>query len=200
MLKRILLVLIPALLFPTGAAARNPKQERLRKIDWHSVKAGLEASWNQNYGCGVWASYGLGSFRNILWADAGLKIDYLTTPLAIGDDALQLWSMPLFVRANANLVRWDGGSYYIGLEGYLSIPVSAVDDIRVSRVHPSLRGYMGFLLGKASMDVYLEFDTVPQFDQKFIYETDTYDYNALRPYIFERARAGIRIGYTIYSY
>ena len=215
--KVVLSVLVLIMVFPSFAEAANeksntsnPMHERLSRIDWHNIKVGIESSFHIDYTYGAHIAFGLGSHRNTYGVDAGIKVISMNTPTTTTGEVLTVIQLPLYVRANCNVFRWDKGSLFGGGEVSLALPVSAMIhnlplgnvtyDTRLAKIYPSFRLSSGIHIDKYELSVFGTYATAPMFNQKYIFETAPYDYTAFRPFIFNRLLFGVQLEYTIYSF
>jgi hypothetical protein len=180
------------------------RRQRISRIDFYHVSVGASVAMNRNYSLGPQLSFGVGSFRNILNADVGIRYLFEGALLQRGAERVSLQQLPLFVSLHVNAIRWRTGSFYLGAEmAYVPTVVAQhrlpdgqlVSDIHIGKNHFTPAAKLGFRQGDCDFSLFYEYDMKPSFDQKYIFETVGYDYDALKYSIFERMRLGIRFLY-----
>lgn len=183
------------------AAVRN---KRISHIDFYHVSVGASVAMNRNYSFGPQLSFGVGSYRNILNADVGIRYLFEGAFLQRGAERVSLQQLPLFVSLNVNAFRWRTGSFYLGAEMAYTPTVFAqhrlpdgqlVSDIHIGKNHFTPVAKLGFRQGDFDLCLFYEYDMKPSFDQKYIFETVGYNYDALKFSVFERMRMGLRFLY-----
>lgn len=182
------------------------RKQRWRMIDRYQFSPGIRVEHNTNTAVTPFVAAGIGNFRNLLNAEAGVGYEILN-PLPRRDkEGLNLHSISPFVAAKLNLVRWRTGSVYIG--GDIAYTASfrtrhqlpngaSIDDRYISKSHPSASAKIGTKLNYWDLSIYYRYDITPAFGQKHIYESPDYDFDLLHNSIYERFRFGICLTYHI---
>lgn len=201
------LVLVMPIAYAHSAKNRNNiLYNRLNKIEFYHFGIGGDIAINKNYGFGPKVYIGVGSTRNLLNADFGLKL-LVTNPWRdAGTDYVRWFSMPIFVSGSINAIRWKRNSVYVGAEiaynvalgsGYHGVnSTNNPDSQNVASNHSSGQGKLGFRNEFWDFSLYYEDDLAPALNQKYIYESPNYDYSAIRESIFERWRIGVSVAYN----
>lgn len=188
----------------TDSSQESVRRQRISRIDFYHVSVGASVAMNRNYSVGPQLSFGVGSFRNILNADVGIRYLFEGAFLQRGAERVSLQQMPIFVSLNVNAFRWRTGSFYLGAEMAYTPTVVAqhrlpdgqlVSDIQIGKNHFTPAAKLGFRQGDCDLSLFYEYDMKPSFNQKYIFETVGYDYDVLKYSIFERMRLGIRFLY-----
>ena len=208
---RRLLILIGLMMFVWMVSAQSDvmskavKRRRINHIDFYHVSVGANFAMNRNYCVGLQLSAGVGSFRNVLNADIGLRYQFLGMFIRKREERVSLQQLPLFISLNVNVYRWHTGSLYIGGEMAYIFKVSgrhvlpdangATHDLKIGKNHFTPAAKIGCRVADCDVSVFYEYDMKPSFDQKYIYETEEFDYGVLRTSIFERMRMGVRFLY-----
>ena len=181
------------------------RQKRFKMIEFSHIGTGIETGFNQNFVVGVKGFAGIGSYRNFFSADVGLKLLW-TNPISSSyKERITMWQMPVFIAVSTNLLRWQQYSIYLGGEIDYHLKVGAkhklsandalVNDRELGCSHTSASLRLGLRLNKLDIGLFYEYDLSPSFNQKHVYESPTYDYDALHDAIFERIRFGMSISY-----
>ena len=194
----------PTILQASGLSDNPVKYQRLRKIGLMHVKLELSAGGMTNYFLRPMAYFGVGSKYTLFSADLG--IGYKTTNPIIGkcDEGVGVSHFPVCVSANIHPYRFRSGYLYIGIEAAFNTPIGGkhvvfnkrVRDLRLGTNYLSGRGHIGVKYNKVGAFVFAEYDFMPSFNQKYIFESTEYEYNNLKRRIFERYRFGV--GFTYY--
>lgn len=71
----------------------------------------------------------------------------------------------------------------------------SVPDLQIGKNHFTPAAKLGVRIQQCDVSLYYEYDMKPSFNQKYVFETADYDYDLLRPALFERMRFGIRFLY-----
>ncbi|MBO4906585.1 MAG: hypothetical protein J5486_06070 [Bacteroidaceae bacterium] len=201
----ILFLLLISTLLPLSAQTASEKNQirlqRFSKIDYYHYGFGLEAASSHNFTAGPKVFVGLGSYRNLITADAGLKLLFTNPFGSSTEERVSQVHLPIFATASLNFLRWQKGSAYIGAEADYHLSLGAThhtaststSDNDLSCAHASASLRLGVRLSNWDIGLYYEYDLAPAFDQKHVYETAAYDYEALHDNIFDRTRFGISI-------
>lgn len=201
-----LLLLMPlSVIAQTDREAQTMRQKRYSMIHMHHVGVGIEAEAFENFRVSPRVFYGIGSFRNVLNAEIGLKYVYNHPLLHAGEERVAAHYISPFVAGIVNFYRWSAGSLYAGGEvaynfaiaGDHYLPSAAVQerDSQIGNHHCSLRPKIGVRLENWDVSLHFEYDLAPSLNQKHLFESAAYDYYALKPSLFERYRLGIHVAY-----
>lgn len=184
------------------AAVRN---KRISHIDFYHVSVGAGFAMYRNMAVGPQISFGVGSFRNILNADVGIRYIFMGPFPHKDAERVSVQQLPVFISLNVNAIRWRTGCIYIGGEmaytpavmatHYIPSTGKTLPDLNAGKSHFTPAAKLGFRQGDIDLALFYEYDMKPSFDQKYIFETIGYDYDALKYSIFERMRFGIRFLY-----
>lgn len=204
-------VLVAAMLAAMPLLAQDGDMEglrlkRWRMIDKYHVSVGVGAEYHVNTVVTPRVSLGMGSFRNLLNADAG--VDYeMVNPIAVkGKESLGLHRVSPFGSVTLNAIRWRTGGFYVGGEMVYAINLRtrhrrpdglSLNDPDIAKHHLIASAKSGVRFGYWDVCLYYCHDISPAFGQKYIYESDEYDFIALEESIYERYRFGIRLTYHI---
>ena len=179
--------------------------ERLNRIDFYHIGVGVDVAAKQNYMLAPKVYAGIGSNRNLINADFGIKVA-LSNPFGYaGKEHIRCCAIPLFVSGSLNAVRWRQNSAYVGAEISYSLPVSSshfgggisgTARHTLASAHFSWQGKVGIKCRCWDFSVFYENDLSPAINQKYVYESPSFDYFTLRESIFERWRLGISISYS----
>ena len=181
------------------------RRQRFCKIDFYHVGAGVDLGVNKNLLLGPKIYGGVGSYRNWLCADVGLKLLRLNPTGSADKERVSVWQLPVFVTVSANVLRWQQNAVYVGaeLDYHLKLGAShhlaegdvTVSDDKLARNHASAGLRLGLRLNRWDVSLFCERDLAPAIDQKHVYESADYDYDALHDAIFERLRFGVTLSY-----
>jgi len=211
MRTRMIIYLLLLGCLPVLAKADNKEQrarnERYHAIHLHHVGIGLETGMFRNARLSPRLFYGVGSYRNLFNADVGVKYVYSHPMAPLSDERLAAHYISPFIAANVNFYRWETGCMYIGGEfaydcivaadHYLPSSGGVEHDVKIGRHHGTVRAKAGARWDHWELNVHFEYDLEPAMNQKYIYEFDGYDYDRLRPFLFERYRVGLSVSYLI---
>lgn len=189
---------------PEKAAKR---MERLRNVDYTHVGIGVETGGNKNWFVGPKVFYGIGSYRNTLNADIGISY-LLTNPLGSNsNERIMLQQLPVFANLHLNIVRWPKGCMYIGGEVSYHLCVGsshvlpAFDiteaDAQIGRHYLSLAPCIGVRTDRLDIGAFCEYRFSPAVNQKYIFESQEYDYDVLHDSVFERFWVGLSVSYLL---
>lgn len=181
--------------------------KRLDKIYFYHFGIGMEVATKQNYMIAPKAYLGIGSNRNLINVDLGMKWT-CSNPFSLGrSEYIQTYSVPIYLSGSINAIRWEQNAIYVGGEiaynfaigsDYHTTKLLMEDNTSsVANSHASWQGKLGCRYKSWDFSVFCENDLSPAVNQKYIYETDFYDYDELRELIFERCRFGLGIAYNI---
>lgn len=180
------------------------KKQRISHIDFYHVSVGAGVAFNRNICVGPQISAGMGSFRNLLNGDVGIRYQFLGVFPRKGVESVSLQQLPVFVSLNLNVFRWKSGCLYLGGEMAFVSAVAArhrlpdgqiVSDSQIGKNHFTPAAKLGVRIRQCDVSLYYEYDMKPSFNQKYVFETTGYDYELLQPALFERMRFGVRFLY-----
>ena len=181
------------------------RHQRFSELEYYHVGAGIETSMNDNFVIGPKVYVGIGSYRNLFSADMGLKLLWMTTFRSSQEESVSQRQVPFFVSASANLLRWHNAAVFIGGELAYHLQLGAThqladskpsqSDNQLARSHVSASITVGTKIGNWNFFLFCQRDFAPAYDQKYVYETAGYDYDALHSIIFERIRFGLSVNY-----
>ena len=190
----------------TAKERSHLRKQRQATIDLLHVGVGVEGAFWNDWQTGLKASFGVGSTRHIGSVDVGLK--YLVSgPLSsLQNEHIILQQMPFFLSAELHAIRWEDGCLYVGGEAAYHVDLAATHrvpatgvqarDKRLRHHHASVGGKLGFRHRNWDLHVFYTYDLMPKYNQKYVYESAAYDYEALRGSLFERMRVGVSFGYV----
>lgn len=203
------LFLMQSSLFTVMAQTQQEKftlrQLRFNSIEYYHVGVGIEAEGNENFLIGSKVCVGIGSYRNLFCADVGFKLlwENLLTPS--NKECVSQRQLPLFFSASVNVLRWHHSAVYIGGEfayhlqiggtHQLSDGKTSYSDNQLANNHTSVSIKLGTRINNWDFCLFCQRDLAPAFNQKYVYESADYDYDALHNTIFERIRFGICANY-----
>lgn len=181
------------------------RRQRFSKLEYYHVGAGIEAGMNKNFVTGPKVYAGIGSYRNLFSADVGLKLLWMTTFKSSQEESVSQRQIPFFVSASANLLRWHNAAVFIGGELAYHLQLGATHQLADSKTsqsdnqlasnHASASIKLGTRINNWDFSLFCQRDFAPAYDQKYVYETADYDYDALHSTIFERIRFGVSVNY-----
>ena len=212
--KRFLHVLFVMLLFSNLALSQTPPKEketirkkRLNKVEFYHIGLGLEAGINHNFVIGPMVYAGIGSFRNFFNADAGVKLLWTNPAGSSTKERISHLQLPVFAALSLNLIRWKHGSAYLGAEFDYHLFLNAkhnlpgnggkISDKELSHNYASTSVRLGVRLNRWDIQSFYEWDLSPSFNQKYVYESQNYNYDVLYNALFSRTRFGLKIAYII---
>jgi len=204
----ITLLLIAALLPATAQTSEEKQQlrrQRFSKIDYWHAGVGLDAGFNQTFTVGPRLFAGFGTHRNLLTADAGVKLLWLNPVGSASKERVSQRQLPVFAQVGLNLLRWQHNALYVGGEAayhlqlgashYLPEGEKTETDDNLAKNHASLSARIGLRLGRWDVALSWQRDLAPAFSQQYVYESFAYDYDQLHDTLFERSRFGITLSY-----
>ena len=180
--------------------------KRWRMIDKYHFSVGLGAEYHVNTILTPRLSLGVGSFRNLLNADAGVGYEIVNPISFKGTESLGLHRVSPFFSIALNAIRWRTGSIYVGGDMAYAVNLRtrhrrpdglSLNDPDIAAHHLIASTKSGVRFGYWDVCFYYCYDLSPAFGQKYIYESAEYDFNTLEKSIYERYRIGIRIIYHI---
>ena len=204
-----LLLLLCLAVMPLAAQTDGEKQQlrnqRFCKVDYYHAGIGIDAASGHYLTAGPKIFVGLGSYRSLVTADAGMKLLYANPFGSSSEERVSQLQLPLFAAASVNVLRWHNSSIYIGAEldyhlhlgATHHIPSTSVSDDNLASGHASAALRLGVRLNRWDLGIYYEYDLAPAYDQKYVYESAAYDYEALHDDLFARTRFGISISHLL---
>lgn len=211
MKKLLVLFSVFVLIFRSVYAQSEVNREkiltrRLDKIEFYHLGIGGDMAINKNYGFGPKIYFGVGSTRNLLNADLGLKLMFVNPWLDSRSEYVRWYTLPIFVSGSVNAIRWKRNSVYIGGEidyntalgsgHHRTNTASNPETQDIASNHFSWQGKLGFRSEYWDIALFYENDMAPALNQKYIYESSDYDYITLHASIFERWRIGVGVAYN----
>ena len=188
------------------AIDERARQKRLQTIDLFHLGVGADAAFLSNWTAGAKLFMGLGSISHWVSSDIGIKYS-VTSPLVVENGEWVLWQqLPIYLSLNAQPYRWREGCLYVGAEVAHNIVTTAIhsvssplrywlSDRRLCRNHVSLSAQAGARWENWSIGLFYQYDLAPAINQKYVYESSDYDFDALQKTIYERMRVGISVAY-----
>lgn len=181
------------LMAQTPAEKVRLKKKRHGSIERYHANVGLETAFNNNLIVAPKISIGYGSTINLFNIDLGVKYKVVNSLFFDDSKHLTINQTAFFVSAQCNVASWNFNCVYIGAEMDFCTPVF---NKTIANEHFSCRGHVGVKYRKLNIGAYYEYDLAPMMNQKYVYESDQYDYQSLRSSLFERSRVGISITYN----
>lgn len=199
-----LMVFVPVF-SQTKSMKDHYKKERLSKIDMFHYAVGLEGSFNKAVYFSPEVKFGVGSFRNFINVDVGLRYMFGNPFFNYKEECLVVHQIPLFVSVQFNAYSWNQNRTFIGAEMAYIIPITVFHhygesenvaaDNNVGNSHFSCRATIGLQLKRFCIELFYEYDFAPIMNQKYVYESANYDYDVLQESLLERARFGMSLTY-----
>lgn len=181
-------------------------KHRLERIDFYHLGIGADAAVKNNYEFGPKVFIGIGSTHNLVNADFGLKLMLANPWRNYGSEYCRWFSLPIFVSGSINALRWKRNSIYVGAEiaykigmgsGYHTLDSSYDRDTKnIATNHFSCQGKLGYRSEYWGLALYYEYDLAPALDQKYVYESPSYNYPTIHDSVFERWRVGVSVEYN----
>lgn len=203
----LLLLLISVSVFSeTDKELQHTRQKRFQWIHVHHLGLGIETNMYENFHISPRIFYSFGSFRNIVNVDGGIKYIYAHPMMHIEEEKIAGHYISPFVGATINFGRWNNGCIYAGGEVAYNFAISGdhyfasgmmTRDNHICNQHCSVRVKLGLKFEEWEFNIHYEYDFSPAWNQKYIFESADYDYDLLRPTLFERYRFGIHIAYLL---
>lgn len=189
----------------TEEAKQHMRRQRFSQIEYYHVGVGLDAGLNQNVQAGPRLFAGIGTYRNIITADVGLKLLFTRPAGSLSDEHVSQRQLPIFAQVGFNLLRWQHNTLYIGGEAAYSLHLGAShymplgditdDDEDLAHNHASLAARIGLRLNRWDVALTWQRDLAPAYNQQYVYESAAYNYDQLHDQLFERSRFGITLAY-----
>lgn len=183
------------------------RQGRYQSVCSHHLGIGMETNMLENFRLSPRLFYSYGSYRSYFSIDGGLKYVYAHPITPMDKERLACHYLAPFVAAKAHFWHWDKGCLYAGgevayhfaLVGEHYIPGYDLPmrDMQIGKHHPSLRAQFGLKMEHWELNLHYEYDATPSWNQKYLFESTDYNYDLLRPSLYERHRIGITIASLI---
>lgn len=210
MMRKILVFFCLLSAFTSGFAQKSDAQiilkRRMNQIHRFHAGFGIEGAANTNATYGIRTYIGFGSSRHLFNADFGLGLRIWNFVPGRSEDYYRILQIPMFASLIINPIRWSEGCLQVGCEGILHfgvrnfthtvIPDYESHDFNAIRTYASIRSKIGVMLGHLNLGVFYEHDLSPLSDQKYIYESGLYNFDGLRPSLYEHNRIGISFSYS----
>lgn len=205
--KTILLIYLLTVAVPLFSQIREDnariKKERLNKIEFFHYAVDFETSFKENVYLSPGIMLGVGSFRNLINANIGLRYMFGNPFLGSKDESLVVHQVPLFLSVQCNVYSWKTSCVNIGAEIDYCMPITVFHHIgdnkkadkNVNNGHFSIRGTVGMRFDRFGIGAFYEYDLAPIMNQKYVYESPEYDYDKLHDSLFERTRFGVSLIY-----
>lgn len=184
----------------------NMRKQRLSKIELMHIGVGAESAWWNDWQGGFKVYFGVGSSRHIGSVDVGIKYMFSVPMCPINQEKVLLQQLPFFLSASIHAYRWEKGCLYIGGEAAyhvetLATHVVPAQNLRVSdktlrHHHATVSGKIGVKCQNWDVNVFYTYDLMPQYNQKYVYESAAYVYETLHNSLFERMRLGVSLSYA----
>ncbi len=190
---------------PTPKEQEALRKKRLNKVEFYHMGVGLETGISHNFVFGPVIYGGIGSFRNLINADIGLKLLWTNPAGSSSKERISHLHLPIFAHLSLNLLRWQNGSAYIGGEFDYHLYLNAthhlptggsISDKDLSHSYASVGPRLGVRFNRWNIQVFYEWDLSPAFEQKYVYESSDYNYDALHDALFNRSRFGLSVSYV----
>lgn len=182
-------------------------KERIRRIEFFHASFGIDVSANKNFYTSPWLSLGVGSFRNLLNADLGVKYT-IGNPFFFDDkEHLVPQQLQLFAALQLNVLSWKTNCVFVGGSMAYGVPFAAFHHLPSSNIieydkevgcrHFSTEICTGIRFDNWRMSLFYEYDLAPALNQKYVFESLNYDYDLMKDILFERGRFGFSVAYYI---
>lgn len=186
---------------------RRIKKERFGRIEYYHFDIGVDAAANYNYSFSPKIAVGIGSSRNLLNADFGLKYNIRNPYFGGRDEYISTQEILLCASLRLNVIRGKSFSLFVGGEiashwAINSAYHSRLSDTRTSDANLaddyfSVGAKIGFKIKRWRASLYYEYNLAPAINQKYLFETKEYNYYGLYKSAFERGRIGVGLTYEI---
>ena len=183
------------------------RRSRLDKVEFYHTGVGIEMGAIHNFVFGPLVYAGIGSYRNLINADIGLKLLWTNPVGSSSKERISHLNLPVFASVSLNLLRWQQGCTYLRGEFDYHLFLAARHhlpddggkyfDKDLSHGYASTSLRLGVRLRNWDIHAFYEWDLAPSFDQKYVYESPYYDYENLRNALFDRSRFGLSASYII---
>lgn len=203
----ILLLLMTCGLSYANSRCADLRQKRLGKIEFHHIGLGFETGFNKNSTMSPFLFYGIGSKRNLFNADIGIKYRFYNPFYQNNKNIVSASYFNPFLTLACNFLRFKALSVYSGMElscnftmgaRYYSSNSQIVSrDINIGNNHMSVMGKAGVRFDKWDVKLFYSYNLAPSFNQKYIFESASYDYDMLRELLFNRTYLGFSVSYLL---
>lgn len=182
---------------------RQEVHNRLNKTSLHHLGIGMGMEMNRNNLINTELIYRYGNKRQTI--NSFCFIEFSRTFPKNLDPCVSFWQYSMGCGISENIIKSYVGTLYLAESVSIDIPFSAryhdmeyvYADKGLVKFHLSGKIRLGFALNNFDVSLFSEFDMMPTFNQKYIFETIGYDYYAIRSLINERFRLGVSIVYFI---
>lgn len=179
--------------------------KRLDMVDVVQLGTGVDVIGGQNCHINPKLYIQYGSSHSFINVQGGMKLSFANLITSGDKDRLLSVSMPLYVAINFGALRWRFNQLYVGAEADYTIPLYArysnpkqnitYSNVKALQSYPSVGGRIGLRISHCDMMFICMYDIRPAYNQKYIFESDAYDYYSLKTSIFERITFGISMSY-----
>jgi hypothetical protein len=201
------LLFIQPLCAQTYDEIQTIRRRRLKVINIHNLGIGIEAGGCTNYFVAPKVYYRFGSSRNLINVDAGFRYMLYNPVRILNRDFVSSQYFTPFIASNINYVRWVSGSAYVGAELLCSIPTNSsyyqisssryLRDKSIGKYHTNISGRVGFRLKQWDVSLFASYSFAPSFNQKYIFETPSFNYYNVRSQLYSRYNFGLSLSYII---
>lgn len=176
----------------TKQAFVKEAQKHLNQVGIHQLGFGIDIGGWRNLHTGCMLHYTLGSNRNLFNLNTAvgykiispINIEY--SPECIGH------YIPISFGVHYNYFRWQKSCLYLNAEGMCNVNVG---NQYVHQTFFSLGGGMGIRQNALDIQARFDYNMNPHYNQKYIYESNAHDFNALHNTIYERMQMVVRVAY-----
>ena len=190
----------------TGTDRERILNRRLEKIGFYHLGLGIDVAGYKNYMFAPKVQFGIGSVRHLYNVDFGLKFAINNPYKSPKKEYIRFYTMPLFLSGNLSIIRWKQNNAYVGAEISYNIALGSshhVNDVTaesdsysIAKNHLSWQGKLGFRNRNWDFCCFYEYDLSPALNQKYVYESLSYNYFEVYDSIFERWRIGFGVIYN----
>ena len=183
------------------------RQGRYQRVYSHHLGIGMESNMLENFRLSPRLFYSFCSYRSYFSIDAGVKYVYSHPMVPLTQERLACHYLAPLLSVKAHFWHWDKGclyaggeaAYHLALVGEHYIPGNdlPIRDRKIGKHHASVRAQFGVKMEHWELNVHYEYDLNPSWNQKYLFESAEYNYDLLRPSLYERHRVGITLAYLI---
>ena len=203
----ILLLISLPVLSQTDKEINRLRQGRYQRVHSHHLGIGMESNVYENFRLSPRLFYSFCSYRSFFSIDGGVKYVYAHPMRHMTEERLACHFLAPFAAAKIHFWRWDAGCLYVGGEAAYHFAVMGehyfpkydlpTRDKKIGKNHTSIRAQLGVKMEHWELNVHYEYDLSPSWNQKYLFESEEYDYDRVRPSLYERHRIGLTIAYLI---
>lgn len=203
----ILLLMMTCRLSYANSDCADLRQKRLGKIEFHHVGLGFETGYNKNITISPFFFYGIGSKRNLFNADIGVKYKLCNPLFHQKRNILSASYFNPYLSVVCNFLRFKALSVYSGAELSCNFTMGGrycssnspilIRDINIGNNHITVMGKAGLRFDKWDMKLFYSYNLAPSFNQKYIFESASYDYDTVRDLLFNRTCFGFSVSYLL---